>query len=194
MNNLTKPGWTAMEHATKEDFVAVMDYDHEYNEGLVDRLVEQLKLLDEEWTAYPVNRYQHSLQSATRAYNDGADEEIIIAALIHDIGDIVAPFNHGEIAAAIMKPYASEKTCWILKHHCIFQGYYYNHYLGGDRNARNKYRDHPYYEDCRYFCHTYDQNAFDPNYETRPLEFFIPMMRRIFRNDTGHLELAVTAG
>ena len=161
--------------------------------GLVDRLLEQFEQLDETDTPYPINRYQHSLQSATLAYEDGADEELVIAALLHDIGDVVAPYNHGEVAAAILKPYVSEKTYWIVKHHCVFQGYYYNHHLGGDRHARDRYRDNPYFEDCRYFCHHYDQNAFDPDYPSKPLEFFVPMLRRVFRADPGHLELAETA-
>lgn len=190
MNKTYKATWIAMEQATKADFDAVMDYEDGFNAGLVDRLLAQFDQLDEDWTPYPINRYQHSLQSATRAYNDNADEELIVAALLHDIGDLAGPYNHGEIAAAILKPYVSEKTYWIVKHHCVFQGYYYNHYLGGDRNAREKYKDNPHYEDCKYFCHHYDQNSFDPNYETRPLAFFIPMLRRVFGKVPGHLELA----
>ncbi|MCW3782113.1 HD domain-containing protein [Defluviimonas salinarum] len=188
-----KPTWTRMEDASKEDFLAVMDYEEEFNAGLVNRLLDAIRSLDEDWTPYPINRYQHCLQSATRAYEDGADEEIVVAALIHDVGDILSPYNHGELAAAIAKPYMSEKACWILKHHCVFQGYYYNHHLGGDRNAREKYRDSPYYDDCAYFCHTYDQCAFDPAYPTRPLEFFEPMLRRVFSKAGGHLELAETS-
>jgi len=187
-----KPTWTSFENATKEDFLAVMDYEDDYNAGLVDRLLDSIKSLDEEWTPYPVNRYQHCLQSATRAYEDGADEEIIIAALIHDVGDILSPYNHGELAAAILKPYVSEKAHWIIQHHCVFQGYYYNHFLGGDRNAREKYKDSPYYEDCKYFCHTYDQTSFDPNYPSKPLEFFEPMLRRVFSKGEGHMELNET--
>ncbi|MCP4471381.1 MAG: HD domain-containing protein [Gammaproteobacteria bacterium] len=190
MDHENKATWTAMEDATQADFEAVADYEADFNAGLVDRLLAQLKQLDEEWTPYPINRYQHSLQSATRAYNDGADEETIVAALLHDIGDVVAPYNHGEVAAAILKPYVSEKTHWVVKHHCVFQGYYYNHYLGGDRNARDKYQDSPYYNDCKYFCHNYDQNAFDPDYDSKSLEFFIPMMRRLFSETAGHMELA----
>ncbi|MCP4874147.1 MAG: HD domain-containing protein [Gammaproteobacteria bacterium] len=193
MDHENKATWTAMEDATQADFEAVADYEADFNAGLVDRLLAQLKQLDEEWTPYPINRYQHSLQSATRAYNDGADEETIVAALLHDIGDVVAPYNHGEVAAAILKPYVSEKTHWVVKHHCVFQGYYYNHYLGGDRNARDKYQDSPYYNDCKYFCHNYDQNAFDPDYDSKSLEFFIPMMRRLFSETAGHMELAERA-
>ncbi len=193
MSHEPKASWKSFEETTAADWDAVMEYEHEFNAGLIDRLLVQFELLDEKETPYPVNRYQHSLQSATRAYQDGADEELVVAALLHDIGDVVAPYNHGEVAAAILKPYVSEKTYWIVKHHCVFQGYYYNHHLGGDRNARDKYRDSPYFEDCRYFCHHYDQNAFDPDYPSKPLEFFLPMLRRVFRADPGHLELAETA-
>ncbi len=187
-----KPTWTSFLNATKQDFLAVMDYEDEFNAALVDRLLEAIRSLDEDWTPYPINRYQHCLQSATRALEDGADEEIIIAALIHDVGDILSPYNHGELAAAILKPYVSEKTHWIIQHHCVFQGYYYNHYLGGDRNARDKYKDSLYYKDCEYFCHTYDQCSFDPDYPTKPLEFFIPMLRRVFSKGDGHMELNET--
>lgn len=185
-----KATWTAFEQMDERDMDAINEYEKVFNAGLVDRLLEQFKLLDEGETPYPLNRYQHSLQSATLAYEDGADEEVVVAALLHDIGDVVAPWNHGEVAAAILKPYVSEKTWWIVNHHCLFQGYYYNHLMGGDRFAREKYRDHPYYEDAVYFCHNYDQNAFDPKYEYKPLEFFEPMVRRVFSRSSGHLELA----
>lgn len=187
-----KPTWTTMENASKEDFDAVMEYEDAFNAGLVDRLLAQLRSLDEDWTPYPINRYQHCLQSATRAFEDGADEETIVAALIHDVGDILSPYNHGELAAAILKPYVSEKTRWIVEHHCVFQGFYYNHHLGGDRLAREKYKDSPFYDDCVYFCHNYDQNAFDPEYVSKPLEFFEPMLRRLFSKGEGHMELNET--
>ncbi len=181
--------WIRMEDGTKEEFVYLMEREKEYNKGLVDRILAHLKTLDVDADGYAINRYQHSLQSATRAYNDGADEEMVVAALLHDIGDILAPYNHGELAAAILKPYVSERVHWILRHHCIFQGYYYNHHLGGDRHARDRFKDHPWYEDCKYFCHEYDQCAFDPDYDTKPLEFFEPMVRRVFAREAKHLEL-----
>ena len=130
--------WTSFKETTKADWDAVEAYEEEFNAALPDRILATIKSLDEDWTPYPINRYQHSLQSATRAYEDGADDEIIVAALVHDTGDLLSPYNHGELSAAMMKPYVSEKTYWILKHHCVFQGYYYNHYYGGDRNARDK--------------------------------------------------------
>lgn len=188
-----KPTWTSFEEAEQADWDAVMEYEEQFNAELVDRIIAMLKSLDEDWTPYPINRYQHSLQSATRAHADGADEEIVVAALIHDIGDILSPYNHGELAAAMVRPYMSERARWIIEHHCVFQGYYYNHMLGGDRNAREKYKDSPYYDDAVYFCHNYDQNAFDPNYPTKPLEFFEPMLRRVFSKSGGHMELNETS-
>ena len=181
--------WIAMEDGTKEEFQHLMKLEEKFNANLVDRIFTHLKLLDEDWGGYAINRYQHCLQSATRAYNDGADEEMVVAALLHDIGDGLSPYNHGELAAAILKPFVSERVHWIITHHCTFQGYYYNHHLGGDRHARDRFKDHPWYDDCVYFCHTYDQCAFDPDYDTKPLEFFDPMVRRLFAGSPEHLEL-----
>lgn len=184
-----KPTWTSFEEATQADWDAVMAYEEQFNAELVDRIIAMLKSLDEDWTPYPINRYQHSLQSATRAHEAGEPEDLVIAALLHDLGDTLSPFNHGELAAAIVKPYVSERTHWILKHHCVFQGYYYNHHLGGDRHAREKYKDSPHYDACVKFCHDYDQSSFDPDYPTKPLEFFEPMLRRVFSRSDGHMEL-----
>ena len=186
-----KPTWTSFETASREDFLAVMDYEEAFNAGLVDRLLDAIRALDAP-SPYPVNRYQHSLQSATRAFEDGAEEEIIVAALIHDVGDTLSPYNHSQLAAAILRPYVSERTHWIVAHHGVFQGYYYNHHLGGDRHARDRYKDSPHYEACKAFCHKYDQSAFDPAYPTKPLAFFEPMLRRVFGRTPGHLELAET--
>ncbi|MCP5088900.1 MAG: phosphohydrolase [Rhodobacteraceae bacterium] len=181
--------WIRMEDGTKEDFQRLIELEEEFNADQVDRVLGHLKLLDVDWGGYRINRYQHCLQSATRAYNDGADEEMIVAALLHDIGDIIAPYNHGEVAAAVLKPFVSERVHWIMANHCTFQGFYYNHHLGGDRHARDRFKDHPWYDDCVHFCHHYDQNSFDPDYDTKPLEFFEPMVRRLFASNTAHLEL-----
>ncbi len=131
-------------------------------------------------SGYQVDRHEHSLQSATRAYRDGADEETIVAALLHDLGDELSPYNHSEFAASILRPYVSDKLYWIVKHHGVFQMYYYAHLTGGDRNARDRFRDHPYYQDAVDFCEKWDQRSFDPAYESLPLEFFEPMVRRVF--------------
>ena len=185
--------WIHMEDGTKEEFGLIMELEETVNADLTDRVLEHLKLLDVDWGGYRINRYQHSLQSATRAYHDGADDEMIVAALLHDIGDIISPYNHGEMAAAILKPYVSERIHWIVENHATFQGYYYNHHLGGDRNARDRFIDHPWYNDCVYFCHHYDQNSFDPDYETMPLDFFEPYVHRLFNGINTHLELNLAA-
>ncbi len=185
-----KPAWTSFETATKEDFLALEDYEEEFNAGLVDRLLDAVRALDVPAPAYPVNRYEHSLQSATLAFEDGADEEIVVAALLHDVGDTLSPYNHSQLAAAILKPYVSERTWWIIHHHGVFQGYYFAHHLGGDRHAREQFKDSPHYQACVDFCHKYDQAAFDPDYPSKPLDFFEPMLRRVFGRKPGHLELA----
>ena len=129
---------------------------------------------------YQVSRLEHSLQSATRALHAGESEEMIVAALLHDIGDELAPMNHSEYAASILKPYVSEKTHWIVEKHGEFQAYYYAHHLGGNRNKRDKYKGHKYFDACVNFCEKYDQCSFDPDYESYPLEKFEPMVRNIF--------------
>ena len=120
------------------------------------------------------------MQSATRAYHDGAEEEMVVAALLHDVGDLLAPENHSEMAAAMLRPYVSERTYWIVRHHGLFQSYYFAHFRGGDRNARDRFKDHPWYQDAVDFCHRWDQPSFDPAYESLDLEFFEPMVRRVF--------------
>lgn len=181
--------WTRMEDGTKQDFEHLMTVEKEYNEGVVDRIFAMLKQLDVEWGGYKINRYQHSLQTATRAHRDGADEGLVVAALLHDVGDIIAPYNHCELAAAMLKPYVSKKTHWIVENHGIFQGYYFHHHLGGDRNARDRFKDHPWYDACVHFCYEYDQNSFDPDYDTLELSFFEPMVRRVFAHPHGHMEV-----
>ncbi len=140
MNEVT---WTRMEDGTKEDYELLERLEAEYNADLVDRILIHLKMLDVDWGGYQINRFEHSLQSATRAYHDGADEEMIFAALLHDIGDILSPYNHCDMAAVLLKPYVSERVHWIIEKHGIFQWYYFHHHLGGDRHARDRYRNHP---------------------------------------------------
>ena len=129
---------------------------------------------------YQITRLEHSLQTATRALNDKANDEMVVAALLHDIGDELAPLNHSEYAAAVLKPYVDEKTHWIILKHGEFQMYYYAHHLGGNRNQRDKYKGHKYYQDTVNFCENWDQNSFDPNFKSLPLEDFAPLVRKIF--------------
>jgi predicted HD phosphohydrolase len=172
--------FTSMADGTAEDYELLDRYETEYVAALPDRLLSALDALKHSLAGYQVSRYEHSLQSATRALRDGRSEEYVVAALLHDLGDELAPYTHGEMVAAILKPYVSEEICWAVKHHGLFQTYYYAHLTGGDRNARDRYRDHPYYEACREFCELYDQNCFDPAYDSLPVETFEPMVRRVF--------------
>ena len=172
--------FTEMKNGSKEDYLLLNKHEKKYIEGTADRLMKFMSAQCNTLEGYKITRLEHSLQTATRALNDKADDEMIVATLFHDIGDELAPLNHSEYAGAILKPYVSEKTHWIIEKHGEFQMYYYAHHLDGNRNQRDKYKGHPFYNDTIKFCETYDQNSFDPAYNTIKLEEFIPMVHRIF--------------
>jgi len=169
-----------MQDATREDYQRIAEHSIGFVAGLPDRVLTHLRLLAGDTGGYAVDRLTHSLQSASRAHCDGRDEEYVVCALIHDIGDTLAATNHSELAATILRPFVSEKNHWIVEHHGIFQGYYFFHHLGLDRNMRDRFRDHPYFRDTAEFCARYDQNCFDAAYDTMELEEFEPMVRRVF--------------
>jgi predicted HD phosphohydrolase len=169
-----------MEDGSEAEYRFLEGIENAFAARVGDRVLDHLRGLDGSLGGYQVSRLGHSLQTATRARRDGADEEMVVAALLHDVGDLLATRNHGDMAAAILKPYVSERTHWIVAHHGIFQAYYYAHHLGGDRDARDRYRDHPHYRATVDFCHRWDQAAFDPDYDTLPLEAFEPAVHRIF--------------
>jgi predicted HD phosphohydrolase len=172
--------FTRMADGTPEDYALLDTFEEEFMRGLPDRLLGTLDGLKGSFDGYQVTRYDHSLQAATRAHRDGRDEEYVVATLLHDIGDELAPYTHGEMVAAILRPFVREELHWIVKHHGVFQMYYYAHYSGGDRNARDRYRDDPHFDACAEFCELYDQASFDPAYDGEPVEFFEPMVRRVF--------------
>jgi len=183
MNAQVKPAtvnFTRMADGTAEEYALLERLEEDYIRELPGRLIAALEQLDDSFSGYQVSRLQHSLQSATRAEEAGESEEMIVAALLHDIGDTLAPLSHSELAAAVLRPFVSERTHWIIAHHGLFQMVYYAHHYGRDRHARDRYRDHPWYQDCVDFCENYDQNCFDPAYPTKPLEHFIPMLQRVF--------------
>ncbi len=169
-----------MEDGTAEDYALVAELAKPFIAGTADRVLAYFPQLHHSYEGDQVDRYEHSLQTATRAFRDGADEETVIAALLHDIGDMLAPENHSDFAAALLQPYVSRTTHWIVKHHGIFQGYYYFHHYGKDRNAREQFRGHPAFEKTIEFCSKWDQMAFDPSYDTMPLSAFEPIVRRVF--------------
>ena len=173
----------SMAEGTRAEYELLDRYEAEFTDSLAHRILEHLEQLDDSISGYKVSRLEHCLQSATRAHRAGESEEFVVAALVHDIGDMIAPFSHSELAAAVLRPFVSEKTYWIVKHHGLFQTYYYAHHLGGDRNARDRYRDHQWYDDAIRFCELYDQNCFDPDYDSEPLSFFAPMVEQLFRRE-----------
>ena len=177
---MKKVSFTEMKKGTKEDYLLLDKNEKDFAKKTADRILKFLSSLTETLEGYQVSRLEHSLQSATRALHAGESEEMIVAALLHDIGDELAPMNHSEYAASILKPYVSEKTHWIVEKHGEFQAYYYAHHLGGNRNKRDKYKGHKYFDACVNFCEKYDQCSFDPNYESYPLKKFEPMVRNIF--------------
>lgn len=171
--------FTRMDEGTYEDYQLLERLYKKLDHELVGNVLRLLNALKGDKLGYKIDRYDHSLQSATRALRDGADEETVVVALLHDIGDTVAPHNHSDLAAAVLQPYISADNHWLVQHHGIFQGYYYFHHCGGDRFARERYRGHPMFERTALFCERYDQNSFDPNYDTLPIDAFMPMVHRI---------------
>ena len=180
---MNKVQFTEMKHGSKEDYELLSKFEKEFAEKLPDRILEALRNLGDSMDGYQVSRLEHSLQSATRAERDGADEEMIVATLLHDIGDSLAPFNHSQLVASVLRPYVSEKVYWIMLHHGLFQEYYYAHHVGRDRNARDQFKDHQYYQDAVDFCEKWDQKSFDPEYDSFSLEHFEPMVRNVFSKE-----------
>ena len=171
--------FTAMEEGTAEDWAIIGKEYSAFAKDLPDRVLDHLRLLDGDFGGFPVDRLEHSLQTATRAHRDGRDEAYVVMALLHDIGDTLGTYNHPDVAAAIIKPFVSEEVHWICQHHGAFQGYYFFHYIGMDRDVRDQFRNSPYFDACAEFCEKYDQSAFDPDYDSEPLDFFEPMVRRV---------------
>ncbi|MEP7210100.1 MAG: HD domain-containing protein [Alphaproteobacteria bacterium] len=165
--------------STEEDWDKIRAASEPFKVGHADRVLTHLKLLESDCGGFPVTRLEHSLQTATMAHQAGKDEEYVVCALLHDIGDTLGVYNHPDIAAAILKPFVSEENLWIVEKHGIFQGYYFWQHIGLDRNTRDAYRGHPSFEACAQFCHLFDQPAFDPAFKSMPLEAFTPMVERV---------------
>ncbi len=172
--------FTAMADGTADDYALLDRYERVHAAGLSDRVLETLGRLTGSLGGYRITRLEHSLQSATRARLDGADVDWVVSALVHDIGDELAPFNHSEFAAAILQPYVRAEVHWVVLHHGVFQSYYFAHHLGGDRNARDRYRDHEWAGLCEEFCARWDQNSFDPDFPIHPLDSFADDVREVF--------------
>jgi predicted HD phosphohydrolase len=178
-------GFTAMADGTAADYALLATYERAELARFPDRVLGWLRAMDGH-TGYRISRLEHSLQAATRAHRAGEDEQTVVCALVHDIGDVLAPANHSEVAAAVIRPYVTDRNYWIIKQHGLFQRAYWFHHVGADPNARDRYADHPWYQACVDFCANYDQNSFDPAYPTESLEFFAPMVHRVFAPERVH--------
>ncbi|MCG8503870.1 MAG: HD domain-containing protein [Sphingomonadales bacterium] len=174
-----RASFTAIADSTQEDWALIAKDFAQFAAGLPDRVLAHMRLLEGDYGGFPVDRMEHCLQAATLAHRDGMDEEYVVCALLHDIGDTLGSYNHPDVAAAILKPFVSEANHWMVEKHGIFQGYYFFHYLGMDRDMREQFRGHPQFERTATFCEKHDQNAFMTDYDTLPLEAFEPMLRRV---------------
>ena len=177
---MKKVSFTEMKNGTKEDYQLLEKYEKDFERKTADRIIKYLASQTTTLEGYQITRLEHSLQAATRAYKNDESEEMVVATLLHDIGDDLAPMNHSQYAASILRPYVSERTYWIIKHHGLFQTYYSAHHLDGDRNVRDKFKDHEFYQATINFCENYDQASFDPNYKSMTLDEFYPMVQKIF--------------
>jgi len=180
----TKPraAFHAMTEGTKADWEIIAAEQIHLAIGLPDRVLDHLRLLGGDFGGFAVDRLEHSLQTATRAYRADRDDEYVYCALLHDIGDTLGSLNHADIAAAIVKPFVSEQNHWLVEQHAIFQGYYFFHHLGLDPDMREQFRGHEWFDYTAEFCADFDQPAFDPAYDTLPLEHFEPLVREVMRS------------
>ena len=169
-----------MDEGTEDDYALLHKQEQNFITALPSRIVSALENLEHSLSGYQVSRLEHSLQTATRAEQGGADKELIVAALIHDIGDDLAPENHSQMAAAIIRPYVRAEVTWILEMHGVFQMYYYADKIGLNKHERDRWRSHHWFDGCEKFCRDWDQVSFDPSFLSKPLDYFIPLINEIF--------------
>jgi predicted HD phosphohydrolase len=178
--DISKPCFKSMDESTADDWETICAEHKEFFSGLAERVLNHLMLLKDDYAGFPIDRLQHSLQTAERAANDGRDEEYVVCALLHDIGDTLGSANHPDIAAAILFPFVTEGNHWMIKHHGIFQGYHFFHHLGMDRNMRDRYKSSPYYDYTEEFINKYDAPAFDSEKPSLDIALFTPMVKNVF--------------
>lgn len=169
-----------MDEAAPRDWEIIQREMRPYRAGLADRILDHLRLLGGDYGGFAIDRLAHSLQTATRAHQDGRDEEYVVCALLHDVGDSLASYNHADVAAAIVKPFVAEKNHWLVQKHALFQGYHFFHHVGLDRDLRERYRGHPHFDYTAEFIDRYDQASFEAGFASMPLADFVPMVRRVF--------------
>jgi predicted HD phosphohydrolase len=176
---MARATFTRMSEATRDDYLELASGAAAQRNAFADDVLATMAALAGTTPEAPVDRLEHCLQTATRARRDGADDETVVCALLHDMLVPLAPYSHDTAIAALLQPFISERNRWVLAHHGIFQGYYYFHHFGLDRDKRDEHRDSPYYDDCVRFCADWDEPASDPSYDSDPLESFAPALRSV---------------
>ncbi|MGK0375754.1 MAG: putative HD phosphohydrolase [Arenicella sp.] len=177
---MMQANFNKMSESTAEDWRSIMGEQMAFFTKLPDRILAHMQLLDEDYGGFPVDRLQHSLQTAELAAEAGEDDQYVVCALLHDIGDTLGSTNHADVAAAILEPFISEENLWMIKHHAIVQGYNFFHHLGLERNMREQFKDHPHYQRTLRFVNKYDDLAFDVSKPKLSLKHFEPMVREVF--------------
>jgi predicted HD phosphohydrolase len=180
MTQTSTSSFTSMDTSTAEQWAVIGAETAKNQSRVAERILWMLESLGEIVDGFSTDQLTHCLQTATRAERDGADEEMVVASLCHDIGKAVSVPNHPAIAAEILKPYVRDEVYHVIRTHQDFQGRHYYHHFGGNPDAREQYRDQPWFSLGETFADTYDQNSFDPDYDTLPLEHFEPLVRKVF--------------
>lgn len=169
-----------MDESTAEQWAVIGAETYEHRARVADQVLSMLQGLSAITDGFAVDQLTHSLQTATRAEEAGADPQMVVAALCHDVGKFVSVPNHPKIAAEILRPYVREEVFHVIRTHQDFQGRHYYHHFGGDPNARDQYRDEPWFSLGERFADEWDQTSFDPDYPTKPLSHFEPAVREVF--------------
>lgn len=191
---MTKTRFKSLSDSTAADWQTIVSEQLKFIAGLPDRIVAHMQLLSGDYGGFPIDRLQHCLQSAELAAEAGEDDEYVVCALLHDIGDTLGSTNHPDVAAAILYPFVSEENHWMIKHHAIFQGYNFFHHIGMDRNMRDRFADSPHYERTERFVALYDDPAFDYDKPRLSIALFEPMLRKVFSEPRNSMYKSILDG
>ncbi|MDZ7676354.1 MAG: HD domain-containing protein [Acidimicrobiales bacterium] len=172
--------FTAMDHSTPEEWAQIGAETAANQPRVAETVLAMLRGLADITDGFATDQLTHCLQTATRAERAGEDDEIVVASLCHDVGKFVSVHNHAQIAAEMLKPYVRSDVYHMIRTHQDFQGKHYYEYFGADPEAREQYRGEPWFELTATFADDYDQNSFDPYYDTLPLEHFEDRVRQVF--------------
>lgn len=169
-----------MDHSSQADWQKILVATVEHQPAMSARLLDMLRSFRGLHLGFGVDQLHHALQTATMARRDNASDEMVVCALLHDVGKYISVANHGQIAAEILKPFVSNDAYQIVRTHQDFQGRHYYAHFGMDPNLRERHRNEPWFALAERFTDVWDQAAFDPTYKVLPLEEFQPLVRQYF--------------